>query len=167
MTVLLFFAVLFVLILVHEWGHFIVAKKNDIRVDEFGIGFPPKMFGIKKGETEYTFNLLPIGGFVRIWGENAADAAADAATGADVSRSFVAKSKWVQAAVLIAGVTMNVLFAWLLFTFVFAVGVPTAIEESEARGAAELVVSQVVADGPAPADTGGRTTELCSFEIET
>ena len=69
MTILLFFIVLFVLILVHEWGHFIVAKKTGMRVDEFGIGFPPKLFGIKKGETEYTFNALPIGGFVRIFGE--------------------------------------------------------------------------------------------------
>jgi regulator of sigma E protease len=75
MTILIFFLVLFVLILVHEWGHFIVAKKTGMRVDEFGIGFPPKLFGIKKGETEYTFNALPIGGFVRIFGENAEDAA--------------------------------------------------------------------------------------------
>ncbi len=72
-SILLFFAVLFVLILVHEWGHFIVAKKTGMRVDEFGIGFPPKLFGKKWGETEYTFNALPIGGFVRIFGENYED----------------------------------------------------------------------------------------------
>jgi len=149
MTVLLFLAVLFVLILVHEWGHFMVAKKNGIRVDEFGIGFPPKLFGIKKGETEYTFNLLPIGGFVRIFGENAEDAATDAAAGKDVSRSFVAKSKWVQAAVLVAGVAMNTLFAWFLFTIVFAVGVPTAVEEEQATDDAQLVISMVMEDTPA------------------
>lgn len=149
MTILLFFAVLFVLILVHEWGHFIVAKKNGIRVDEFGIGFPPKLFGIKKGETEYTFNLLPIGGFVKIYGENAEDAASDAKDGGDISRSFIAKSKWVQSAVLIAGVTMNVLFAWLLFSLVFAFGVPTSVAEDEASESARLVVSQVLPDGPA------------------
>jgi RIP metalloprotease RseP len=72
-TILIFFAVLFVLILVHEWGHFIVAKKTGMRVDEFGIGFPPKIKGWKKGETEYSLNWLPIGGFVRIWGENYED----------------------------------------------------------------------------------------------
>jgi len=64
----IFIAILFVLILVHEWGHFITAKKTGMRVDEFAIGFPPKLFGIKRGETEYTINALPIGGFVRIWG---------------------------------------------------------------------------------------------------
>ena len=149
MNILIFFAVLFVLILVHEWGHFIVAKKNGIRVDEFGIGFPPKLFGKKKGETEYTFNALPIGGFVKIYGENAEDAEADAQEGKDISRSFVAKSKWVQAAVLVAGVTMNVLFAWLLFSLVFALGVPTAIDEADATPDSRLVISEVLADGPA------------------
>lgn len=170
MTVIIFFAVLFVLILVHEWGHFIVAKKNGIRVDEFGIGFPPKLFGIKKGETEYTFNLLPIGGFVKIYGEDGAsapsspvesgandrrsEASAEAGEGGgaradDYSRSFVAKSKLVQAAVLLAGVTMNILFAWFLFALVFAVGVPTVVEESEAGEEASLVVYEVLPGGPA------------------
>lgn len=149
MTVILFLAVLFVLILVHEWGHFIMAKKTGMRVDEFGIGFPPKLFGIKKGETEYTINALPIGGFVKIYGENAEDAAQDAAAAKDTSRSFVAKNKWAQAVVLIAGVTMNALFAWFLFSLVFFVGIPTAVEEGQATGAAELVVSYVVPDGPA------------------
>lgn len=148
MSVLIFFAVLFVLILVHEWGHFIVAKKNGIRVDEFGIGFPPKLFGIKKGETEYTFNSLPIGGFVRIYGENAEDAAHDAEKGKDVSRSFVAKSKWVQAAVLIAGVAMNVFFAWFLYSAVYALGVPTQVDEASAGPEARLVITEVF-EGPA------------------
>jgi regulator of sigma E protease len=149
MTILIFFLVLFVLILVHEWGHFIVAKKTGMRVDEFGIGFPPKLFGIKKGETEYTFNALPIGGFVRIFGENAQDASEAQEKGQDYSRSFTEKSKWAQTAVLIAGVTMNVLFAWFLFVIVFMIGVPTAVEESEATNNSQLVVAQVLADSPA------------------
>jgi regulator of sigma E protease len=149
MTILIFFLVLFVLILVHEWGHFIVAKKTGMRVDEFGIGFPPKLFGVKKGETEYTFNALPIGGFVRIFGENAQDAATEAQSGGDISRSFTSKSKWAQTAVLVAGVTMNVLFAWLLFFIVFATGVPTAVEEGKQSDDARLVVYSVLADSPA------------------
>lgn len=149
MTILLFLAVLFVLILVHEWGHFIVAKKTGMRVDEFGIGFPPKLFGWRKGETEYTLNVFPIGGFVKIWGENAEDAAADAAAHIDTSRSFTAKPKWAQAAVLVAGVTMNILFAWLLFTIVFAIGVPTSIDEGQATDDAALIVSHVLPGGPA------------------
>lgn len=147
MSILIFLAVLFVLILVHEWGHFIVAKKTGMRVDEFGIGFPPKLFGIKKGETEYTFNALPIGGFVKILGENS-ETGVDAA---DNERSFVAKSKLAQAAVLFAGVTMNALFAWLLFIVVFTMGVPTAVDEATAGPEARLIVSQVLPEGPAAA----------------
>lgn len=149
MTVLIFFAVLFVLILVHEWGHFIVAKKTGMRVDEFGIGFPPKLFGIRKGETEYTLNLLPIGGFVRIFGENAEDAEDEKERGGDISRSFTSKSKWAQTAVLLAGVTMNVIFAWLLFVIVFIMGVPTAVDEAVASPDARLTITHVVPDSPA------------------
>jgi regulator of sigma E protease len=66
MTILIFLAVLFVLILVHEWGHYITAKWTGMRVDEFGIGFPPKLFSWKRGETVYSLNALPIGGFVKM-----------------------------------------------------------------------------------------------------
>lgn len=149
MTILLFLAVLFVLILVHEWGHFIVAKKTGMRVDEFAIGFPPKLFGVKKGETEYTINLLPIGGFVRIFGEDATDAAHAAKAGDNISRSFTSKSKWAQTAVLVAGVTMNIIFAWFLFVLVFLLGTPTAVEEGKQSENARLVVTHVVADSPA------------------
>jgi regulator of sigma E protease len=195
MSVLIFFLVLFVLILVHEWGHFIVAKKTGMRVDEFGIGFPPKLFGFKKGETEYTFNALPIGGFVRIFGENGEEpfspvegealdrrsevdaeageggtkvisqnishqeSSVSPVEGEDVtqskktakydSRSFYSRPKWAQAAVLIAGVVMNVLFAWLLFSVTYMVGVPTAIDEATAGPGAELVIVQTLSDSPA------------------
>ncbi|MCA9366011.1 site-2 protease family protein [Candidatus Kaiserbacteria bacterium] len=143
MAVLLFLLVLFLLILVHEWGHFIVAKKTGMQVDEFGIGFPPKLWGIKKGETEYTFNLLPIGGFVRILGE-------DGSEESEVNpRSFTAKSKWAQAAVLIAGVSMNIIFAWFLFVLVFLIGVPSTVDEAEAGEGAALVISEVLNDSPA------------------
>jgi len=147
MAILLFFLVLFVLILVHEWGHFIVAKKTGMRVDEFGIGFPPKLFGMKKGETEYTFNALPIGGFVRIFGEDS-EAARESG---DYERSFVAQSKWAQAAVLFAGVTMNVIFAWFLYIIIFMMGVPSVVDETTATEDARLVITEVLADSPAAA----------------
>jgi regulator of sigma E protease len=150
MSILLFFLVLFVLILVHEWGHFIVAKKTGMRVDEFGIGFPPKLFGIKKGETEYTFNALPIGGFVRIFGENYEDKAElSPQEEADKARGFTARPKWAQALVLVAGVTMNILFAWFLFTLTFVVGIPTAVDESTATDSAQLYVAQALENTPA------------------
>lgn len=151
MTVLLFLVVLVLLILVHEWGHFIVAKKTGMRVDEFGIGLPPKLFGYKKGETEYTLNALPIGGFVRILGENGDSEEMGEATlsDADRARTFSARPKWAQALVLVAGVTMNILFAWFLFTIALMVGVPEVADENTPAGDASLVVVSVVADSPA------------------
>lgn len=147
MSTLIFLAVLFLLVLVHEWGHFIVAKFTGMRVDEFGIGFPPKLFGVKKGETEYTFNAVPIGGFVKILGEDGDSG--QALSEADRSRTFSAKSKWAQAAVLLAGVTMNVLFAWFLFSLAFTIGVQSAVDESQASDAAKLVITDVLPGSPA------------------
>lgn len=128
MTIVLFFAILVVLILVHEFGHFIVAKKSGIRVDEFGIGFPPKMFGVKFGETEYTINWLPLGGFVRIWGEDPTDE--DYKDTPENTRSFVTQPRYIQAAVLVAGVGMNILFAFALYVVAFLIGMPSHIDET-------------------------------------
>ncbi len=145
-TVLIFLAVLFVLILVHEWGHFIVAKLTGMRVDEFAIGFPPKLYSVKRGETEYSLNSVPIGGFVRIYGEDPTQVNADSS---DRARAFGARPKWAQALVLIAGVTMNVLFAWVLFVLILVVGVPTQVEEGKATAAAQLTVTNVLPGAPA------------------
>lgn len=145
MTILIFLAVLFVLVLVHEWGHFIAAKKTGMRVDEFGIGLPPKLFGWKYGETEYTLNALPIGGFVKIYGENMDEEEKDQ------KRAFGARPKWAQAIVLSAGVIMNIVFAWLLFLVVLLIGVPQAVDDSVANENAELVVTEVLPDTPAAA----------------
>ena len=145
MSIILFLLVLFVLILVHEWGHFIVAKKTGMRVDEFGIGFPPKLYGIKKGETEYTFNALPIGGFVRIYGENLEEIPDDEP---EKIRAFGSRPKWAQALVLIAGVAMNVIFAWFLFFITYMIGMPTAVSENEASPEAVLYVSGTIPNGP-------------------
>ena len=144
MTALIFIAVLFVLILVHEWGHYITAKKTGMRVDEFGIGFPPKLFGFKKGETEYTLNALPIGGFVRIYGEDLTRVGEDI----DKDRAFSARPKLAQTIVLLAGVTMNIILAWMLFISVFMLGVPTAISEEAASEDARLQVVQILSESP-------------------
>lgn len=141
MSVIIFILVLGVLVLVHEWGHFIVAKKTGMRVDEFGIGFPPKLFGQKKGETEYTVNLLPLGGFVKIYGENLEAIPDD---DPEKVRAFGSRPKLAQAAVLVAGVTMNVIFAWLLFFVTFVVGVPSLVDESDATEEAKLLVTAVL-----------------------
>lgn len=145
MSIIIFIIVLFSLVLVHEFGHFIVAKLTGMRVNEFGIGFPPKLFGLRKGETEYTLNLFPIGGFVKIEGEDGSGTS-EATSPAD---SFVSKSRWAQAAVLVAGVTMNILFAWFLFTVAFTAGVRTAVDEASATTHADLVITDIVPRSPA------------------
>jgi regulator of sigma E protease len=148
MSIFLFLLVLFVLVLVHEWGHYITAKKTGMRVDEFAIGFPPRLFGIKRGETDFNFNLLPIGGYVKIFGENAEDGGEERSA-SDTGRAFHERPKWAQAVVLVAGITMNILFAWLLFTIVFIVGVPTAIQEADATENSQLVVAGTLPGTPA------------------
>lgn len=150
MSVILFLIILVALILVHEFGHFIVAKKSGIRVDEFGLGFPPKLFGKKYGETEYTVNALPLGGFVKIFGEDPDD---ESIQGPDKERSFVHKPKYIQIAVLAAGVFFNVLFAWLLLSTGFTLGMPSAIDETNRSETQNIsvVVAQVVPDTPAEA----------------
>ena len=145
-TVLIFLAVLFVLVLVHEWGHYITAKLTGMRVDDFAIGFPPKLLSWKRGETTYSLNVLPIGGFVRIYGEDLTEVVT---AGPDSARAFGARPKWAQSLVLVAGVTMNVLFAWLLFVIMLTVGVPTQVEENEATPAAVLTVAGILPGSPA------------------
>src|SRR5882762_3790163 len=71
-TIIAFVVILTVLVLIHELGHFLVAKKLGIKVEEFGFGFPPRAFGIKRGETMYSINWLPVGGFVKLYGEDEA-----------------------------------------------------------------------------------------------
>ncbi len=144
MSALLFILVLFILVLVHELGHFIVAKKTGMRVDEFGIGFPPKLFGIKRGETTYTLNAVPLGGFVKIYGEDGSGE-----EGVDRNRAFGSRPLWAQALVLVAGVTANILLAWLLFTAAFTMGMKTTVDESTAGPGAKLTVLSVIADSPA------------------
>lgn len=103
---ILFLVILSFLVLIHELGHFISAKKNGIRVDEFGIGFPPKLFGIKRGETEYTVNALPLGGFVRLFGEEYGEVKDPNSK----SRAFAYKKPHQKALVVAAGVIINLLF---------------------------------------------------------
>lgn len=149
MSVLLFIIILAVLILAHEFGHFIVAKRSGIKVEEFGIGFPPKLFGKRKGETEYTLNLFPIGGFVKIFGETPDD---ESINGPDADRSFVNKPKYIQAAVLGAGVFFNVLLAWFLISAGFMVGLPTSVDavpEGRYLKDQKLVITEVLPDSPA------------------
>ena len=140
---------LFVLVLVHEFGHFIVAKWAKMRVDEFGFGFPPRAAKLfHKNGTDYTLNWIPFGGFVKIYGENGEESGA---TKAELSESFSHKSKWAQAAVLVAGVSMNVIAAWVLLSIGLMSGMPTSIGDKlggRVTGSV-LTITQVMPKSPA------------------
>jgi len=140
MSIVIFILVLVVLIVVHELGHFFAAKMAGMRVDEFGIGYPPKALTVaKKGDTEYTLNWFPFGGFVKIFGEDESEET----LGADkkTSRSFVSKPRIVQALVLIAGIAMNLVFAWVLLSITLGLGVPRALSPEEALIAEDAVIT--------------------------
>ena len=143
-TALLFIAILVFLIVVHELGHFIAAKFFGIRVDEFGVGYPPRAVLITKmGDTEYTLNWIPFGGFVRLFGEDEGTEHG--------ARSFVDAAWWKQAIVLVAGVAVNALAAWLLFAGALYVGVPRVVDSQAPGNSARLIVSDVVPGSPADA----------------
>ena len=113
--------VLFVsLVVVHEWGHFIMARRGGVEVEEFGIGFPPRAMTLgKKKETTYTLNWLPLGGFVKLKGEN------------DSSRekgSFGAAKLSTKVKIMLAGVVMNLVTAFAILTFLALVGLPKIVE---------------------------------------
>lgn len=148
MSVIIFLLILAILIFVHELGHFIVAKRAGIRVDEFGIGFPPKLISKKWGSTLYTLNAIPFGGFVKIFGE---DAHAGFISEEDKKTSFIYKPKWIQALVLVAGVTFNVIFAWLIISLGFFIGTTAVLPHNTMGelGDARLVVTEVLANSPA------------------
>jgi len=118
-SVILFVIVLSILVLVHEAGHFFAARRAGIWVEEFGFGLPPRVFGKKIGETIYSINLLPFGGFVRLHGENAQEDITNS------KRAFLNQSKTVRTSVILAGVFMNFMLAILAFSIVYSfTGIP-------------------------------------------
>ncbi len=152
MSVLIFIIILVILILVHELGHFLAAKWAKVRVDEFGVGFPPKLFGWKpkNSETEYTINAIPFGGFVKIFGEDPNNE--EVVSGHDKERSLLSKPRIVQAWVMFAGVFFNFLLAWILISAGFMSGLPSPVSSAPAGTVVEnakLVVTSVQEDAPA------------------
>lgn len=126
MTVIIFIIVLAVLIFAHELGHFLTAKATGMKVDEFAIGFPPKVFSFTKGETTYSLNAIPFGGYVKIPGEDYEEAALKPE---ESDRLFYNKPKWAQVLVLVSGVLFNVIFAWILISIGFMAGLPSSASQ--------------------------------------
>lgn len=151
LTVIVFVLILSILVIIHEAGHFFVAKFFGIKVEEFGFGLPPRIFGIKRGETIYSLNWLPIGGFVKLYGEDEAGSGTVSVKAQKVnkkneSRAFYAKPVWQRIIVVFAGVFMNFVLAVAIISSLFAVvGVPTV---------GNKVTVDVVVKGT-PADAAG------------
>lgn len=124
LSILLVIIIFSILVIAHEWGHFIVARRNGVKVDEFGVGFPPRAFGRKIKGTLYSINWLPIGGFVRLKGEDGE------AKGKD---SFAEKGYWPRVKIVLAGVTMNLLIAYVLIVILLIAGLPAILPSGFVR----------------------------------
>lgn len=157
LTALLVVAILVFLIVVHELGHFVAAKLFRVRVEEFGIGYPPRAFTFGKiGGTEYTLNWIPFGGFVRLFG--------DIGEEQHGAGSLVDANRGVQALILVAGVAMNALAAWGLYTAALHEGIPRAVEAPVAGEEVQLMVASVVSGSPADAAGIAAGDEILGLE---
>jgi regulator of sigma E protease len=108
------------LVLVHEWGHYILARRNGVEVEEFGLFFPPRIKVLtRRNGTDYTLNWLPLGGFVKMKGENDADTS---------KGSFGAADTWAKTKIMLAGVAMNLIAAFVLLTLVALIGMPKLLD---------------------------------------
>lgn len=124
-SIVVFVFIFSLLILIHEWGHFTAARKSGVKVEEFGIGLPPRIWGKKVGETLYSINAIPFGGFVRMLGEDGSDKASKS------KRSFFNQTLDKQAFIVSAGVIMNLLLAWVLLTGGFIFGMEPLIATTD------------------------------------
>ncbi len=164
LTALIFIALLGLLVFVHELGHFLVAKWNGIKSHEFGFGFPPRLLGVVKDNTSnryrfvwgnkdiesentiYSLNWIPLGGFVRIKGEDGHSHEPD---------SFGGKPAWTRIKVLGAGVFMNFVLAWLLISLVLALGLPQPISSEESAAYPNKKIQILEVKHGTPAETMG------------
>lgn len=147
-TFIVFIVVISLLVLVHEFGHFFAAKKSGMRVEEFGIGFPPRLLSVKRGGTVYSFNLIPFGGFVRIYGEDGEHRTAPGSFG---HGTFLQKM-----AVVIGGVFMNVVLAALLLMLGNFMGLRVGLFDAADAARAQDVRIQILQVAPqSPAEQSG------------
>lgn len=141
LTILIFIAILLVLVLSHEAGHFFSARFFGVKVEEFGFGIPPRVFGFSgKNGILYSLNLLPFGGFVKIFGEEGENAS--------MAGSFGSKPARIRAFILGAGILANILLAYFVFTALSALGMPEVLPENQA-GDALISILDISANSPA------------------
>lgn len=140
-STIIFVLILSLLILIHEFGHYIAAKKNNVFVEEFGFGLPPRAWGKKIGETIYSLNWLPFGGFVKLLGEEEHELIGKKLPDKLKNRTFGSKKPWQKTMIITAGVFMNFMLGWIIISFLFTQGVPVPSDK--------LTISQVVENSPA------------------
>lgn len=145
LTILTFLLALAVLILVHELGHFLAARRFGVGVEEFGLGFPPRILSVRRGGTRYSLNLIPLGGFVKIKGEHGESA--------EEPDSFAVQPAWKRAVILGSGVGMNFLLAIVLLSIGFSIGLPSVIDRDlpsfATVRAVKIQIAEVLPDAPA------------------
>jgi regulator of sigma E protease len=132
LTAVVFVFILGLLIFVHEFGHFLAAKRIGIRVEEFGFGYPPRIWGKRHGETLYSINAIPFGGFVKLTGVDEVESSDP--------RSFASKTSFERCLVLISSILANFFLAVLIFSAIFTVGIPTPVR---------VAIEEVVSGSPA------------------
>jgi regulator of sigma E protease len=146
MNIIVFIITLSILVLIHEFGHFLAAKRRGVLVEEFGLGLPPRIAGIKIGETIYSINFLPFGGFVKLYGEDSEEGINQKLK----SRAFAYKNNWEKVLIIVAGVVGNFFLAWLLFSYLFTQGVPVPTNQVKIEKVASGSPAEKV--GIAPGD---------------
>lgn len=149
LTIIVFILILGILIFAHEFGHFISAKKAGIKVEEFGFGFPPRIFSFKKGETTYSLNLIPVGGFVKIYGEERGKKKTRS------KRAFYNRPAWQRAIVLVMGVIMNLLVAAIFLSIVHGIGVPSIVEKAQEANYRNIQIQIAGVAKNSPAEKAG------------
>lgn len=120
MNIVVFFLILGLLVLIHEFGHYIIAKKNNVLVEEFGIGFPPRIWGKKIGETLYSLNLIPLGGFVKLHGEEYNEIDSKEEKTSQKARAFVFQKPHIKAAIITGGVIMNLILGISIYYLILS-----------------------------------------------
>ena len=160
LTLLVFLIILGILVFVHEFGHFLMARRNGIKAEEFGFGFPPRAVGyyfnekkkkwkfivgnkhVESENTIYSLNWFPLGGFVRIKGQDG--------DGKKDKDSFAAKSAWIRIKVLSAGVIMNFILAWVLFSLLLMMGINQEVDQNDTTvSGTKIQIAAVVPKSPA------------------
>src|SRR3989344_885901 len=146
LTLLIAFLSLIALMIIHEFGHFIIAKKFGVKVEEFGIGYPPRLFGKQFGETLYSVNLIPLGAFVKIYGEEG-----------DVHdvKSFSNLAIWKRVLIVLGGVLAFWVASAIIFSVVFLIGATVPVGDQDVAGFEQVPISILEVQKDSPAQVSG------------